>query len=115
MAKTIPPDSTVASVFAGLTNKDKYVRWALQKMRECNKAHGDSTIRIGVSGTGGKPSYQVRYLDDGDVEVFGSYQDNGDPLSKPLALSTNWSSAEMGFEELLNFYSDAIGYQGKRI
>jgi hypothetical protein len=114
LPKTIPADSTIASVFQYLTHKDNYVRWALQKMRECNKAHGNSSIKIGVTGTGQKPYYRITYKANGE-KIFGSFYDNHEPLEIAFADTSNWSRKSMTFDELLNFYADAIGHKGKRI
>ena len=115
MPKTIPPDSTIRTVWPGLTHQRPYASGVLHKMRQCNAKQGPSSVRIGVTGSGQKPYYRIFYLEEGRPVVFGSFQDNHNPLEADFADTTPWSSQAMTFDELLNFYADTIGYQGKRV
>jgi hypothetical protein len=115
MPETIPSDSTVESVWPHLTYQKDYVSGALQKMRQCNQAHGNSSIRIGVTGTGQRPYYRVTYnAPDGSEQIFASFYDTHEPLENGFVDSGNWSDKSMTFDELLNFYADKIGFKGKR-
>lgn len=114
--KTIPPDSTVETVWPDLTHRKQYVSGALQKMRQCAAANGNARIKIGVTGTGQKPYYRVFYISDvGVEEIFGSFYDNHDPLEIGFAQTDNWSTKSMSLTETLDFYAQAIGFTGKRI
>jgi hypothetical protein len=111
----IPPDATVMTVWLHLTHQKPYVSGALQKMRQCIAVHGNASIRIGITGTGQKPYYRVNYLSPGGEEqIFGSFYDNHDPLENGFVETDNWSTRSMMFDEVLNFYADAIGHTGKR-
>lgn len=111
----IAPDSTIETVWPHLTHQKPYVSGALQKMRQCNAAHGNATIKIGITGTGQRPYYRVSYVSAPESErIFGSFYDNHDPLENGFVETNNWSSRSMTFEEVLGFYANAIGYAGKR-
>jgi hypothetical protein len=84
-------------------------------MRQCNAVHGNASIRIGITGTGQKPYYRVTYLSPtGNEQIFGSFYDNHDPLENGFVETDNWSTEPMAFDEVLNFYADAIGHTGNR-
>lgn len=84
-------------------------------MRQCNSAHGNSTVNIGITGTGQKPYYRINFINtDGHEMIFGSFYDNHEPIEEGFAVTPNWSTARVPFDKLLNFYADQIGYQGAR-
>lgn len=115
MMSPLLPNATVITVWPHLAHQKSYVSGALQKMRQCNSVHGNSLIRIGILGSGQKPYYRITFLSpSGQEEIFGSFYDNHDPLENGFAKTGNWSSVAIGFDELLNFYADAIGFKGKR-
>jgi hypothetical protein len=85
-------------------------------MRQCNAAEGNSWVVIGVTGTGQKPYYRINSkAGSGADKIFGSFYDNHDPLENGFAITCNWSTKAMSFDELLNFYADAIGHRGTRV
>jgi hypothetical protein len=115
MAGKIAADSTIATVWPTLTHQKAYLSGALHKMRQCNTEHGNARIRIGVTGTGQKPYYRVAFVTpEGHEHVWGSFYDNHDALEEGFAVTSNWSSVTMTFDQVLEFYADAIGYKGKR-
>jgi len=102
-----------------LADQRGYVSGVLAKMRSCNKAHGTSSVKIGITGTGQQPYYRIFSSEDGDVEnekIYGSFYDYHKPFDDiyDFKQSDNWSNLSMTFDELLNFYADAIGFKGKR-
>ena len=112
----LPKSATVITVWKHLTHQKQYVSGVLHKMRQCKAAHGNAQIRIGILGSGQKPYYRITYLlPSGDEEIFGSFYDNHDPLESGFAKTGNWSDTTISFDQLLNFYADAIGHTGKRI
>jgi hypothetical protein len=116
MPRKLATASTIKTVWPYLTNQKQYVSGVLQKMRQCNTEKGNSSVTIGVTGTGQKPYYRVNFIDTaGHKHIFGSFYDNHEPLESGFAVTFNWSTKAMSFEELLNFYADAIGYTGKRV
>jgi hypothetical protein len=115
MTRRLAKDETIRTVWPYLTHQKPYVSGVLQKMRQCNFAHGNSSVRIGVTGTGQKPYYRINYVDpDGHEMIFGSFYDNHEPLEDGFVVTLNWSTASMSLQELLDFYAEAIGYQGKQ-
>jgi hypothetical protein len=113
---SLSSNSTVITVWPSLAHQKSYVSGALHKMRQCNAAHGNSRIRIGILGSGQKPYYRIAFLSpSGQENIFGSFYDNHEPLENGFAETGNWSTATIGFDELLNFYADAIGHKGKRV
>ena len=51
MPSTLTPDATVETVWRSLTHQRDYVSGVLQAMRRCNAKHGNSSVKIGVTGT----------------------------------------------------------------
>jgi len=116
MPKAIPHNSTVATVWSHLVNQRDYVSGLLYKMRQCRAAHGNAHVKIGIRGTGQRPYYRVFYLEpQNPIEIiFGSYYDNHEPLESGFAETGNWSVKSMSFDEVQDFFADAIGYKGKK-
>ncbi|WP_244480968.1 hypothetical protein [Methylobacterium sp. Leaf102] len=101
MPKKIAPDSTIATVWPHLVHQRSYVAGVLNKVRLCNKEHGNAFVKIGVTGSGQKPCYRVFHLEaDGSETIFGSYWDMHDTLENEHALNANWSIAAMSYEEV---------------
>lgn len=118
MPKTLPPDATIATVWPHLTHQRDYVRGVLQAMRRCNAKHLNSSVRIGVTGTGQKPYYRISYAPQdggGELEIFDSFYDNHDPFESGFAATNNWSSRSMTFTEVQDFFADAIGWKGRKV
>lgn len=114
MPTRLPPDATIASVWNFLTNPRPYVAAVRHKMELCHKMHGNAAVRIGVTGTGQKPCYRITYGTQSDETIYGSYWDNGDPLEKEDAISANWSTASMSFDEVDAFFKEKINYGSNR-
>lgn len=116
MPRKLSTDSTIRTVWPYLAHPKEYVSGVLHKMRQCNSAEGNSSVVIGVTGTGQKPYYRINFFDSkGYEQIFGSFYDNHEPLEFGFAVTSNWSTQAMSFNELLNFYADTIGYKGKRM
>ncbi len=99
--KKIPSDATIASVWPHLTHQRDYVAGALHKAKSCRDKHGNSFVKIGVTGTGQKPCYRVFFkVEEGVEEIYGSYWDMHQPLDNEHAVSENWSTAAMAYEEV---------------
>jgi hypothetical protein len=63
-APTIPEDSTIADVAAGLSNPVEYVRRVLEKLERCRRAHGNAQVRLGLHGRAECPNYLIEYVVD---------------------------------------------------
>lgn len=105
MPKKLPPDSTIATVFPHLVHQLNYVRGVHEAMRQALKVHPNAFVRIGVTGTGQKPYYRVFSRDPSTNHetIYGSFYDNHDPLEEGFAITNNWSTADMSFEEVTAF------------
>lgn len=115
MPEQLPTDATIISIYDGLTYPSKYARGVLHKMLGCVRAHGNATVRIGITGTGQKPCYRVCYTDSaGNEQIFGSWWDMGDPLATEDAVNQNWSTRVVSHKELEDFLSDKLGHRGPR-
>ena len=111
MPTKLPIDSTIATVWPHLVYQREYVAGARQKMMTCAKLHGNAHVRIGIRGTGQKPCYRIFYVAAEGVKaekVYGSYWDNHSPLENEDAITTNWSTASMSFEEVDMFLKEKI-------
>jgi hypothetical protein len=72
----IPEDATIADVLGRLNAPERYVREVLGHMWECRKQHGAASVRIGVTGEGRAPHYQIEYPNpngSGDPHVYKFY------------------------------------------
>ncbi|MFC0384351.1 hypothetical protein [Muricoccus vinaceus] len=104
--KTVPPDSTIASVYerGALMNAEDYVRIVLGKTSACRKAKGNAAVRIGVRGEGKAPNYRVEYSPDSAArpKVDGAYSGQGhSKLADDEVLDEgNWSTKAMTLEEV---------------
>jgi hypothetical protein len=109
----IPLNATIATVWPLLTYPRQYVANVRHKMKNCFEKHGNSSVRIGVTGTGQKPCFRVFYkLGGSDAEIiFGSYWDNLNPLEKEDVLNTNWSASSMSYEEVDAFLKEKVGWK----
>lgn len=73
-ADAIPPDATIVTIMRKLKNPEEYVRPLLGNMHACLKAHGNASVRIGVTGKGITPHYRVGYgavLDFDGIKLAG--------------------------------------------
>jgi hypothetical protein len=84
-------------------------------MRGCKREHGDAHVRIGKTGSGQKPCYRVSYTDaDGTEQIYGSWWEISDPLSREDALTGNWADKSVGHDELEEFLAKKLQYTGPR-
>jgi hypothetical protein len=101
MPKKLPPDATIATIWRTLKHPRDYIANVRYKMLKCKDLHGNSYVKIGITGTGQKPCYRITYLDKGGEEkIYGSFWDMHDPLDIEHSLTGNWSTASMGFAEI---------------
>ena len=116
MPDRIAANSTILSVWNKLTYSRDYGTGVLQKLRTCRNEHGNSQVKIGVTGSGQKPCYRITYSKPGsDAEmIYGSYWDNHDPLESEFVLTQNWSSELIPFEELESFLKEKYPVRKKQ-
>jgi hypothetical protein len=112
MPEKLLASSTVATVWNHLANARSYVAGIRQKMLTCAKQHGNSHVSIGVRGSGQKPCYRIFYKTPAGTEaIYGSYWDNHDPLEIGDAVTNNWSTASMDFEQLDALLKEKINWK----
>jgi hypothetical protein len=92
-------DVTLWDVRASLQDEDKYVREALDILRNERAKHPDVVLRLGIMGTGAMPNYRVEasgaplYAMDGAANTRW-------PPSYDFSDPKNWSEKTMTFSEV---------------
>ncbi len=109
MACKIPDNSTIPENWHRFTRPKEYVAGVRHKMMKCCKENGNSSVKIGITGTGQKPCFRITYVDGGGEEkIYGSYWDNMEPLSNETAASENWSTRASTFDEIDTFLKSKV-------
>jgi hypothetical protein len=74
MANQLQPDATIAASLPA-TGKEEFVRQIVGNMAKCQRLHGATRVRIGVTGAGAAPYHRVSYFDaDTGVETpYGAF------------------------------------------
>jgi hypothetical protein len=112
MPAKISADATIETVWPHLADPRVYVAGARQKMMTCANQHGNAHVCIGITGTGQKPCYRIIYKTPAGSEiVYGSYWDNHDPLENGDAITNNWSTASMDFNQVDAFLKKKINWK----
>ncbi len=113
MASKLKPDATIEDVIRTLLDPEEYVRVVLGNMQACRQKHGDTIVRIGVTGQGKVPSHKVTFREDGEERLFGAY--DGRNAFTDVQIHTNtWSTNAMTFGEVQNLLGDLRGWKPKR-
>jgi hypothetical protein len=115
MSNTLPRDATLRTAYPHLKNQRQYLGGVYQKLRAVANVHGNASVKIGVKGSGQKPNYRIFYYesDRPHFEIIeGSYFDNHTSFTDEElsgdAVTYNWSTASMTFEEV-NAWADELG------
>jgi hypothetical protein len=110
----LAPDATIVDVLSRLGDKDTYVSHLLHTMRTLAKTHGPVVVRIGVTGTGHRPSYRIERA-GAPGEVIDAYdaQTHRPFTDVRVDGAENWSSRAMAFEEVENLLREIRG-KGRR-
>jgi hypothetical protein len=112
MPAKLPSDATIETVWPHLIDPRAYVAGARQKMMTCAKQHGNAHVRIGITGSGQAPCYRIFHKTQAGAEtIYGSYWNNHDPLDNSDAITNNWSTASMDFDQIDAFLKDKIGWK----
>src|SRR5947209_5489022 len=86
----IAPDATIANVMSSLSQPEDYLCRVLQTIHEMRKAHGEVTVRIGITGQGKMPHYRV---DDTAGKPIQAFDYLGEPFPDYRAVETQaWST-----------------------
>ncbi|MDB5395283.1 MAG: hypothetical protein JWM91_2789 [Rhodospirillales bacterium] len=74
MTNQLQPDATIADSLPA-TGKEEFVRQIVGNMAKCQRLHGATRVRIGVTGAGSAPYHRVSYFDDerGVETAYGAF------------------------------------------
>lgn len=83
--RTISEDATIADIVSKLDNPRDYVREVWQNMMRVSARHGSVVVRIGITGIGRRPNYQIDAADRTDALLHKLMLDETDAkLAKRL-------------------------------
>ena len=123
MDEPLPRDATIASVIHTLDKPEDYVRGVLGNMLHHKREFGGAQVRIGTTGRGIVPHYQI--------EAKGSFETTAlaDALFKDVVFNgrnherlpwdwtetkgDHWGTATMSFEEVQGLLGDLRHYKHK--
>jgi hypothetical protein len=101
VANLLQPDATITDALPGIIGKEEYVRQIVGNLMECKRAHGNASVRIGVTGDGTAPYNRISYFNDAEKEIaFGAFV-GASPFKNSMRVSDDtWSTASMTFAEV---------------
>lgn len=107
---TLPADSTLASIWQKLHDPDAYVRGVLLALLERDAERAG--VRIGISGTGQYPCYQIMRPDGphGGYLPGERYNDNHTPFTNASISETAWSNKTMCLREVWELFGVVRGW-----
>lgn len=86
-------------MLARLGDRDAYVRNVLDTMRKLARQNGPVVVRIGITGTGTRPSYRVDRADGSVLAAFDA-QTHEPFTDVDVSGRENWSTGAMTFQEV---------------
>ena len=94
VANLLQPDATIADALPGITGKEEYVRQIAGNLIECKRAHGNASVRIGVTGDGTAPYNRISYFNAADKEIaYGAFV-GASPFKNSMRVNDDtWSTA----------------------
>ena len=101
MANLLQPDATITDALPGITGKEEYVRQIVGNLMECKRAHGNASVRIGITGDGTAPYNRISYFNEAEKEIaFGAFV-GASPFKNSMRVNDDtWSTASMTFAEV---------------
>jgi hypothetical protein len=85
MPDILPADATIASLVHELNEPKKYIEGVFAHMWECRREFGSVLVRVGITGTGKAPHYQIEYASKrGETAIYGIYRGLGHKLFDEL-------------------------------
>ena len=101
MANLLQPDATITDALPGIIGKEEYVRQIVGNLMECKRAHGNASVRIGITGDGTAPYNRISYFNDAEKEIaFGAFV-GASPFKNSMRVNDDtWSTASMTFAEV---------------
>jgi hypothetical protein len=108
---TLKKDAIIGDVIPTLSNAEEYVRIVLGNLSACKKAHGNASVRIGITGQGKIPSHKVEYRDRlGELVLFGAF-DQDRPFTDVGIQEHTWSTATLTFAEVQQLLGDIRNFR----
>ncbi len=109
--KPLKKDATLNDVVDTLLQPEDHVRRVLSTLSACRMAHGNASVRIGITGQGKIPAHKVVYADDSGKEVmFGAY-DQDRPFTDVAIHEDTWSTKTMTFTEVQALLGQMRGFK----
>jgi hypothetical protein len=101
VANLLQPDATITDALPGIIGKEEYVRQIVGNLMECKRAHGNASVRIGITGDGTAPYNRISYFNDAEKEIaFGAFV-GANPFKNSMRVNDDtWSTASMTFAEV---------------
>jgi hypothetical protein len=101
VANLLQPDATITDALPGIIGKEEYVRQIVGNLMECKRAHGNASVRIGITGDGTAPYNRISYFNDAEKEIaFGAFV-GASPFKNSMRVNDDtWSTASMTFAEV---------------
>ena len=101
VANLLQPDATITDALPGIIGKEEYVRQIVGNLIECKRAHGNASVRIGITGDGTAPYNRISYFNAAEKEIaFGAFV-GGSPFKNSMRVNDDsWSTASMTFAEV---------------
>jgi len=101
VANLLQPDATITDALPGITGKEEYVRQIVGNLMECKRAHGNASVRIGITGDGTAPYNRISYFNEAEKEIaFGAFV-GASPFKNSMRVNDDtWSTASMTFAEV---------------
>lgn len=93
-------DATIHSVRNMLDSEITYVSQVHQAMFERQKEHGPVVVRIGITGTGRRPSYRIETADGTGSPIAFDAQTQRPFTDVNVNSPWNWSTNAMTFDEV---------------
>ena len=101
VSNLLQPDATITDALPGIIAKEEYVRQIVGNLMLCKRAHGNASVRIGITGDGTAPYNRISYLDGAEKEIaFGAFV-GASPFKNSMRVNDDtWSTASMSFAEV---------------
>src|SRR6202020_1150646 len=101
VANLLQPDATITDALPGIIGKEEYVRQIVGNLMECKRAHGNASVRIGITGDGTAPYNRISYFNDAEKEIaFGAFV-GASPFKNSMRVNDDsWSTASMTFADV---------------
>jgi len=105
-------DATIADIMSSLATPEDYLRRVIGTFYQMQKAHGNVTVRIGVTGQGKMPHYRI---DDAAGHPIQAFDYLGEPFPDYRAVDTEaWSTRSMTFDGVRALLAEHMSVKPRR-